>query len=255
MRMIGIGIVAACAAGIVGLAGAAPAAPAVGVDVLIVLAADVSRSIDEGEFDLQRKGYAAAMADPRVLRAIAGGAHHAVAITFVEWAGPDEQKAVADWTVVRDEEGAAVLAAAMLKAPRSFVGRTAIGSAIDFSMQRLAAAPDRADRRVIDVSGDGTSNSGRPVTDARDAAVAAGVTVNGLAIVNNNINPGYTFHTHPPGGLPDYYQRNVIGGPGAFMMQVENFQTFSEAITRKLVAEIAGIPTPRQKLASVGRRR
>jgi uncharacterized protein DUF1194 len=220
---------------------AAGASRAETVDLLLVLAADVSRSIDDGEFDLQRKGYAAAMTDPRVLRAIAGGRHHAIAITYVEWAGTGEQKTVVEWTVVRDEEAAGGIAATILAAPRSFVGRTSISGAIDFAMERLAAAPGGGDKRVIDISGDGTSNAGRAVTEARDEAAAAGVTVNGLAIINNQANPGFAFHTHPPGGLPKYYEDNVIGGPGAFLLQVENFDTFAEAITRKLVSEIAGV--------------
>jgi hypothetical protein len=209
------------------------------VDLALVLAADVSRSIDSGEFDLQRQGYAKALSDPRVLRAIVGGRHHAIAVTFVEWAGPEDQNTVVDWTVVRDEETAGIVAAAMRAAPRSFVGRTAIGSAIDFARQRLAAAPVEAEKRVIDVSGDGTSNSGRPVTDARDEAVAGGITINGLAIINNKLSPAYSFHTHPPGGLPKYYEDHVIGGTGAFLIQIEDFDSFADAITRKLVAEIA----------------
>src|SRR5207253_7665781 len=117
-------------------------------------------------------------------------------------------------------------------------------AAIDFAMQRFAVAPDQADKRVIDVSGDGTNNAGRSITEARDEAVAAGVTINGLAIINTRSSPGYAFHTQPPGGLPKYYEENVIGGPGAFLLQVENFDTFAEAITRKLVTEIAGAPPP-----------
>jgi hypothetical protein len=124
--------------------GSAPAQQKQPVDALIVLTADVSRSIDDGEFQLQRKGYAAAVTDPRVLRAIAGGPHHAIAITFFEWAGPDEQHVVVPWTVVTDEEAAAGIAATMRSAPRSFVGRTAIGSAIDYAVQRLTAAPAAA---------------------------------------------------------------------------------------------------------------
>jgi hypothetical protein len=232
------------------------------VDLLLVLAADVSRSIDEDEFSLQRKGYAAAMTDPRVLRAIAAGGGHAIALCFVEWAGPSEQKIVVDWTVVRDEEAAAGVAATMLSAPRSFVGRTSISAAIDFAMQHLAEAPATGDKRVIDISGDGTSNSGRPVTEARDEAVAKGVTINGLAIINTQAGPGYASHTQPPGGLPKYYEDNVIGGPGAFLLQVENFGTFSDALTRKLVAEIVrrsapldGSVAPRDIRAMSGNRR
>jgi hypothetical protein len=212
------------------------------VDLLLVLAADVSRSIDDGEFNLQRKGYAAAMTDPRVLRAIAGGRNHAIAITFIEWSGAADQSVVVDWTVVRDEEAAGGIAATMLAAPRSFLGRTSISAAIDYSLERIAGAPINTDKRIIDISGDGTNNSGRPVTEARDQAIASGVTINGLAIINTQANPGYAFHTQPPGGLPKYYEENVIGGPGAFLLQVENFDTFAESMTRKLVSEIAGAP-------------
>ena len=209
------------------------------VDLLLVLAADVSRSIDEGEFNLQRKGYASALTDPRVLRAIVGGRNHAIGITFVEWSGQSDQNVVLDWCVVRDEEGAGAAAATILAAPRSFLGRTSISAAIDFAMERFAAAKIQAEKRVIDISGDGTNNSGRPVTEARDQAVATGVTINALAIINTQANPGYAFHTQPPGGLPKYFEENVIGGSNAFLLQVENFDTFGEAITRKLATEIA----------------
>jgi hypothetical protein len=219
------------------------------VDLLLVLAADVSRSIDDVEFNLQRKGYAAAITDPRVLRAISGGRNHAIAVTFIEWSGAADQNVVVDWTVVRDEEAAGGIAATILAAPRSFLGRTSISAAIDYALERIAAAPAQADKRIIDVSGDGTNNSGRPVTEARDQAVAAGVTVNGLAIINTQANPGYAFHTQPPGGLPKYYEENVIGGPGAFLLQVENFDTFAESMTRKLVTEIAGLTAPDKSAA------
>jgi len=214
-----------------------------GVDMLLVLAADVSRSIDDGEFQLQRKGYAAALGDLRVLEAITAGPNQAIAISYVEWSGAGEQKTVVDWTVLHDGEDAAVVAAAILAAPRSFLARTSISEAIDFSAARLAGSPVAADRRVIDISGDGTSNSGRPVTDARDEAVAKGITINGLAIINTRAGPGFFSHTQPEGGLPNYYKVNVIGGAGAFLMVVENFDTFAEAMTRKLVSEIAGAPS------------
>lgn len=243
---------AALAAAIAWLFGtmiAAPVARAEGVDLLLVLAADVSRSIDDREFDLQRKGYAAAITDLEVLRAIAGGAHHAIAVTFIEWSGATDQNVVVDWTVVRDDEGAATVASAILAAPRSFIGRTSISGAIDFAMERFAAAPASSDKRIIDISGDGTSNAGRPVTEARDDAVAAGATINGLAIINTQVNPGYAIHIQPPGGLPKYYEENVIGGPGAFLLQVENFESFAEAVTRKLVTEIVGVPARSQTTA------
>ena len=218
-------------------------------DLLLVLAADVSRSIDESEFALQRKGYSAALTDPRVLAAIRGGVNGSIAICFVEWSGAGEQTVVADWTVVRDEEDAGGLAAAILAAPRSFIGRTSISGAIDFAMERFAAAQPHAGRHIIDVSGDGTNNSGRPVTEARDQALAQGVTINGLAIVNDKPNPGYAFHTQPPGGLPEWYRQNVIGGPGAFLRVIEDFHSFADAMTNKLVSEIAALEVQRRTAA------
>jgi len=229
------------AAFLAALAGTAPAR-ADPVDLLLVLAADVSRSIDDSEFNLQRKGYANALTDPRVLQAITGGPHQSIALTFVEWSGAGEQKTVVDWTTIHDGEDAAVIAGEILAAPRSFLSRTSISEAIDFSVACLAAAPVPADRKVVDVSGDGTSNSGRPVTEARDEAVAKGITINGLAIINTQASPGFSTHTQPPGGLANYYKENVIGGTGAFLLVVENFETFTEAMTRKLVSEIAALP-------------
>ena len=216
-------------------------------DLLLVLAADVSRSIDEGEFELQRKGYAAALSDPRVLAAIRGGSNGTIAVCFVEWSGAGEQMVVADWTVIRDDEDAGGLTATILAAPRSFIGRTSISGAIDFAMERFAAATARSSRRIIDISGDGTNNSGRPVTEARDQALAEGVTINGLAIINDKPNPGYAFHTQPPGGLPEWYRQNVIGGPGAFLRVVEDFRSFADAMTNKLVSEIAALAPGERK--------
>jgi hypothetical protein len=238
--MRGKSIIAAAVACMITAATTTLGARAETVDMLLVLAADVSRSIDDREFTLQRQGYATALTDPRVLQAIAGGPNNAIAITFVEWASADEQKIVVDWTVVRDEEGAAGIAAAMQNAPRSFIGRTSISAAIDFAMERLRTAPAEAEKRIIDISADGTNNSGRSLTEARDEAVAAGVTINALAIVNQRDQPGYAIHTQPPGGLGKYFAENVIGGPGAFMLEVDGFESFAEGITRKLVAEIAG---------------
>jgi len=220
------------------LAGTGPAR-ADNVDILLVLAADVSRSIDDGEFQLQRQGYAAALSDPRVLKAIASSPRSSIDLTYIEWSDAPEQQVVVDWTRIGNGEDAAAVAAAILNAPRSFASRTSISAAIGYSMQRLAAATDTAEKRIIDISGDGTNNSGPPVTEARDQAVGAGITINGLAIINTQAGPGFLMHTQPPGGLPEYYRQNVIGGPGAFLLQVENFGTFAEAMARKLVSEIA----------------
>jgi hypothetical protein len=217
------------------------------VDLALVFAADVSRSVDEDEFKLQRQGYASAVTDPRVLRAIAAGQHGAVAVCFVEWSGPEEQQVVADWTLIRDGESAAAFAKILLTVPRSFEGRTSISAAIDYSIAYLDKIGVAPERRVIDISGDGTNNAGRSVTDARDAAVGMGVTINGLAIINEHPNPGYFAHTQPPEGLPEYYRRNVIGGAGSFLLVVQDFASFSQAITNKLINEIAALDPRRAR--------
>src|SRR6476660_8804634 len=211
------------------------------IDLEVILAADVSRSIDDAEFDLQRKGYAAALTDPRVLAAIHGRSGSAIGVCFIEWSGDEDQQVVVDWTEIRDEEDAGSMAAAILAAPRSFMGRTSISAAIDFVMAHFATSKWQAKRRIIDISGDGTNNSGRPVTEARDQAISQGVTINGLAIVNDKPNPGYAFHTQPPGGLPEWYRQNVIGGPGSFLRVIDDFRSFSDAMTNKLVSEIVAL--------------
>jgi hypothetical protein len=226
---------------VVGL-GAAPARADEVVDAAIVLAADVSRSIDDGEFDLQRRGYAAAIVSAKLMEAIRSGPHAAIALAYVEWAGEGEQKVVVDWTVLRAPADAEKFAAALSAAPRSFVGRTAIGTAVDFAMGLFAEGGIAADRRVVDVSGDGTSNQGRAAAEARDAAVKAGAVINGLSIFNRRAaaSGGYlAMHTNPPGGLAQYYRDNVIGGPGAFVLPIDDFGKFGDAMIRKLTAEIA----------------
>ena len=211
---------------------------AAGVDLEVILAADVSRSIDDGEFDLQRKGYAAALSDPRVLQAIRGRPGAAIGVCFVEWSGDEDQQVVVDWTEIRDEEDAGEMAGAILAAPRSFMGRTSISAAIDFAIAHFAKSKWQATRHIIDVSGDGTNNSGRPITEARDDAIARGVTINGLAIINGKPNLGYSAHTQPPGGLPLYYRENVIGGPNSFLLVVKDFNSFADAMAQKLAKEI-----------------
>jgi hypothetical protein len=209
-----------------------------GVDLEVILAADVSRSIDDAEFDLQRKGYAAALSDPRVLAAIHGRPGAAIGVSFIEWSGDEDQQVVIDWTEIRDEEDAGSMAAAMLAAPRSFMGRTSISAAIDFAMAHFAKSKWQAKRRILDISGDGTNNSGRAVTEARDQAVSQGVTINGLAIINDKPNLGYSAHTQPPGGLPLYYRQNVIGGTNSFLLVVQDFNSFADAMAQKLAKEI-----------------
>ena len=160
---------------------------------------------------------------PRVLTAVQAGTHRAIAVCFVEWAGPDEQMVVVNWTVIRDGKSASEFATALATAPRSFTGRTSISAAIDFAISQFARSGVDADRRIIDVSGDGTNNAGRPVTDARDAAVAQGMTINGLAIINKRPEGYFFAHTQPPEGLPAYYKNNVVGGNGAISAGGQGF--------------------------------
>jgi hypothetical protein len=242
---VGAAIVALLLAALSGFAASARAGEA--VDAIVVLAADVSRSINDDEFTLQRQGYAAAIVSPKLMEAIHSGPHGAIALCYVEWAGESEQKVVVDWAIVRGPSDAQAFAAALLAAPRAFVGRTAIGSAITFAFAAIGASGFSADHKVIDVSGDGTSNQGQPAPQARDAAVNAGAIINGLAIFNKSAaaENGYlALHTNPPGGLAQYYRDNVIGGPGAFVLPIDDFGKFSEAMIRKLISEIASAEAP-----------
>ncbi len=233
------------------LLGGVHAGKAESVDLQLILTSDVSRSIDNDEFKLEREGYAEALENPEVLNAIRSGPIGAIAVSFVEWSSVGEQKVVVDWSVIRDGEGAAVVAAQIRAAPRSFVGHTSISDGLDFAAKRFDVSGMTSPRRVIDVAGDGTNNSGRPISDARDDAVAKGIVINGLAIINLNPNFGFIAHTQPTGGLPAYYRENVIGGPGSFVLQIDDFESFADAMVQKLVTEISGLPVKqRGKLAA-----
>lgn len=224
------------------LIGAGAARAAEPVDMTLVLVSDVSRSVDDSEFQMEKAGYAAALNDPRVIAAIRGGAVGAIAIAYVEFAGSYEVNTVLDWRVVRDAASARQFTDALDGAPRSFWGRTSISGGIDRAMRLLTESGFEAQRRVIDVAGDGTNNSGREAAAARDDAVAAGVTVNGLAIINEH-PVSYTYaHVQPPGGLTEWYRQNVAGGTGSFVVEVREFPAFGEAMTRKLINEIAALP-------------
>jgi uncharacterized protein DUF1194 len=225
------------------LVGSPVARAAEEVDLLLVLSSDISRSIDAQKFKLQRDGYAAAIVNPRVIQAIRSGSLGKIAISFVEWSSFWQHQIVNDWTVIRDEATAKEFSAQIINAPRAFRDRTSISGGIDFAMAQLARAPFQANRHTIDVSGDGTHNNGRAVTDARDEALAKGVTINGLVILSEPPVPSNAFHTNPPGGLDAYYRNNVIGGPGAFVMVAENFSSFGQTILNKLSAEITTRPT------------
>ncbi len=226
----------------------APARAADSVDLTLVLVSDVSRSIDDTEFKLEKDGYAAALTSRQVIEAIRGGSIGAIAIAYVEFASSFEVRTVLDWNVIRDEASAQAFVDKLVAAPRSFWGRTAISAGIDRGVQLLAESGFETRRRVIDVCGDGTNNAGRDVTEARDDAVKAGITINGLAIINDHPVSWTYAHVQPPGGLPNYYRENVTGGPSSFVLEVHDFNTFGEAMTRKLVTEIAS-----RRIAAPGR--
>jgi hypothetical protein len=226
------------------LSAATAARAAEPVDLLLVLAADVSRSVNQPKFQLQREGYAAAIADKRVLEAISSGRHQRIAVCFVEWSGASAQNLLIDWTLIDGPEAARKFGDQLLELPRSFAERTSISGGIDFAMTLFAPAPYQSARRTIDVSGDGTNNSGRDVTLARDEAVAQGVTINGLVILSERPLAWNPEHTNPAGGLANYYRNNVIGGPGAFVIVAEDFNSFGQAIIKKMIAEIAEVAPP-----------
>jgi hypothetical protein len=209
------------------------------VDLLLALAVDVSRSVDERKYRLQREGYINAIADPRVVHAMTAGLSGRIALCFFEWASEHEQKIIVDWTQIAGETDARDVARRIGEAPRSFMGRTSISAAIDYGLEQLAHSPFHAARRIINVSGDGTNNAGRDVTRARDEAIDKGVTINGLVILSEVPLATNPLHTNPPGGLTAYYENNVIGGPGAFVVEAQNFQSFGQLLISKLIKEIA----------------
>ncbi len=247
MRMIKIALTLIFAA-----AALLPAAGRAGtdVDLLLVLAADVSRSIDSAKFQLQRDGYAAAVSDPRVLETIQSGKTGRIGLTFVEWSGVGAQHVVVDWMMISDATSAKDFGDHLLEAPRSFADRTSISGAIEFAMSRLAEAPYQAVRKTIDISGDGTNHAGRAVAALRDEAVAKGITINGLVILSENPLAWNPDHTNPPGGLDNYYRNNVVGGPGAFVKVAQNFNSFGQAIIAKMIAEVAEMREPKPRRPS-----
>ncbi len=210
----------------------APQAPPSRTDVSIalVLAVDASGSVSNDRFELQKQGYAAAFRNPQVLNAIRSLDTQSIAVTMMQWTGPLLHVVVVDWTLIKDEATANAFAAAIAAAPRQlFGGGTSISGAIDYSRLLLAQGPFQGARRVIDISGDGANNRGRPVTQARDEAVRDGIGINGLPILT--LEPD----------LDRYYYDNVIGGPGAFMIPAANYDAFADAILKKLINEIASL--------------
>jgi hypothetical protein len=206
------------------------------VDVELVLAVDVSQSMDFGEHELQRQGYVAALLHPQVLSAIRSGIYGRVAIAYVEWGG--SQSIMVPWTLVEDAGSARRFAEALASEPIRTIRGTSISGALGYAAGLFEANGYEGFRRVIDVSGDGPNSSGAPVVPARDAVLEQGVIVNGLPIMLRE--PSYSFYSIPD--LDLYYADCVIGGPGSFVLPVDDPSQLADAIRQKLVLEIAGAP-------------
>ncbi len=215
----------------------APARAQTEVDLALVLAVDISYSMDPEEQALQREGFAQAFRSPLVHDAIRRGMLGRIAVTYFEWAGSRDQKVIVPWTVIDNPESAMAFAGMLAAQPTRRGPRTSVSGAIDFGVKLLNESGVTATRRVIDISGDGANNQGRPVTPARDEAVAQGITINGLPIMLKR-----------PTGFGDmenldlYYRDCVIGGAGAFLVPVRERQHFADAIKTKILREIVGLP-------------
>ncbi len=206
------------------------------VDVELVLAVDISYSMDLDELAIQREGYAQAIVSKEFLQALKTGPNGKVAITYFEWAASSDQKIIIPWRVIDGPETADAVANEIMKTPIRRASRTSISGAINFAMPLFDENPYRGIRRVIDISGDGPNNNGAPVTGARDAALAKGITINGLPIMVKE--PSYS--TMDIDNLDFYYEDCVIGGPGSFVVTIKDREKFKEAIRTKLLLEVAG---------------
>ena len=202
------------------------------VDVALVLAVDSSGSVSEQRLTMQIQGYLDAIRHPTFIDAVRGGLRGRIGLTFVTWTDARRQDQTVPWQVIEDQAGALAFAQGVQNALRPLPGWTSISGAIDFCTALLLNCGYAATRRVIDISGDGANNDGRPVAEARDAAVGTGVTINGLPIVE--VEPD----------LEQYYRENVIGGPNSFVVVARSSGAFGEAVLRKLLVEVAGIRPP-----------
>ena len=219
------------------------------VDVELVLAVDVSYSMDMDELALQREGYAQAIVSKEFLQALKNGPHGRIAITYFEWAASTDQKIIIPWRVIDGPETADAVANEIVKTPIRRASRTSISGAINFAMPLFDENPHRGLRRVIDISGDGPNNNGAPVVIARDAAVEKGIVINGLPIMVKE--PSYS--TMDIDNLDLYYEDCVIGGPGSFVVTIKERDKFKEAIRTKLLLEIAGRTPERPVVPAAGR--
>lgn len=229
----------------VGLAAGALLAPLLGVcahadaqervDVELVLAVDVSLSMSPEELEIQRHGYVSALTSDEVVKAIQEGAYGRIAVSYFEWAGEDSQKVVVPWTIIASAEDARRVADQLTAEAPGSARRTSISSAIRYAVDLFAESGFRGTKRVIDISGDGPNNQGPPVLEARDAALSQGITINGLPLMTNGgLTSSFSIED-----LDEYYSNCVIGGPGAFMVPVNDWPQFPETLRRKLVLELA----------------
>ena len=212
------------------------------VDVELVLAVDVSYSMDMDELAIQREGYAQAIVSKEFLQALKSLPNGKIAITYFEWAASSDQKIIIPWRVIDGPETADAVADEILKTPIRRASRTSISGAINFAMPLFEANPYKGVRRVIDISGDGPNNNGVPVLGARDAALAKGIVINGLPIMVKE--PSYS--TMDIDNLDFYYEDCVIGGPGSFVVAIKDRDKFKEAIRSKLLLEVADLMPERQ---------
>ena len=216
------------------------------VDVELILAVDVSYSMDMDELAIQREGYAQAIISKEFLQALKSGPHGRISVTYFEWAASTDQKIIIPWRVIEGPESADAVANEIMKTPIRRASRTSISGAINFAMPLFDENPHRGLRRVIDISGDGPNNNGGPVVVARDAAIEKGVVINGLPIMVKE--PSYS--TMDIDNLDLYYEDCVIGGPGSFVVTIKDREKFKEAIRTKLLLEIAG-RTPERPIVPV----
>ena len=219
------------------------------VDVELVLAVDVSYSMDMDELAVQREGYAQAITSKEFLQALKAGPNGKIAVTYFEWAASTDQKLIIPWRVIDGPESADAVAAEIMKTPIRRASRTSISGAINYAMPLFDENNYRGLRRVIDISGDGPNNNGIPVTTARDAALEKGIIINGLPIMVKE--PSYS--TMDIDNLDYYYEDCVIGGPGAFVVTIKDRDKFKEAIRTKLLLEIAGRTPDRPVVPAAGR--
>ena len=230
---LGFGLIILLAATLLG----APVHAQTEVDLKLALMVDASGSVDQYRFELQKRGYVAALRNPRVLGAVVGGRTQSIAISMAQWTGPFLQTVVLPWTQIKDDASIKSAAAVIESTPRRlFGGGTSISGAIDYAMAMFQQAPFKSERQVIDISGDGSNNGGRSVIRARDEAVAKDVTINGLPILA--VEPY----------LDQYYRDYVIGGPGAFMIVAKDFESFADAILTKMIIEIATNETGKKRI-------